>query len=155
MLVVDEDLGEGQRRVRLEVAAEAVLLDVLSRRGQVPLPPYITTPLIDPERYQTTYAIQPGSVAAPTAGLHLTPAVLAAVEANGAQIAPVAVAHSLRVSILIILIPFALTYGGFPLEAAPYRPDAPLDYSILAPWLASVLFWARSRSASGCKTATC
>ena len=61
-------------------------------------------------------------------------AVLA--ERYGAQIAPVAVAHSLRVSILIILIPFALTYGGFPLEAAPYRPDAPLDYSILAPWLA-------------------
>jgi uncharacterized protein len=61
-------------------------------------------------------------------------AVLA--ERYGAQIAPVAVAHSLRVSILVILIPFALTYGGLPLEAAPYRPDVPLDYSILAPWLA-------------------
>jgi uncharacterized protein len=61
-------------------------------------------------------------------------AVLA--ERYGAQIAPVAVAHSLRVSILVILIPFALTYGGFPLEAAPHRPDVPLDYSILAPWLA-------------------
>ncbi|HSF59179.1 MAG TPA: AbrB family transcriptional regulator [Candidatus Binatia bacterium] len=61
-------------------------------------------------------------------------AVLA--ERYGAQIAPVAVAHSLRVSILVILIPFALTYGGFPLEAAPYRPDLPLDYSILVPWLA-------------------
>jgi uncharacterized protein len=61
-------------------------------------------------------------------------AVLA--ERYGAQIAPVAVAHSLRVSILVILIPFALTYGGFPLEAAPYRPDVPLDYSILVPWLA-------------------
>ena len=60
-------------------------------------------------------------------------AVLA--ERYGAQIAPVAVAHSLRVSILVILIPFALTYGGFPLEAAPYRPDVPLDYSILVPWL--------------------
>jgi hypothetical protein len=61
-------------------------------------------------------------------------AVLA--ERYGAQIAPVAVAHSLRVSILVILIPFALTYGGFPLEAAPYRPDVPLDYSTLVPWLA-------------------
>jgi Transition state regulatory protein AbrB len=48
----------------------------------------------------------------------------------------VAVAHSLRVSIVVILIPVALTYGGFPLEAAAYRPDVPLDYSILAPWLA-------------------
>jgi uncharacterized protein len=61
-------------------------------------------------------------------------AVLA--ERYGAQIAPVAVAHSLRVSILIILIPLTLTYGGFPLEAAPYRPNVPLDYLILAPWLA-------------------
>jgi membrane AbrB-like protein len=61
-------------------------------------------------------------------------AVLA--ERYGAQIAPVAVAHSLRVSILVILIPLALTYGGFPLEAAPYRPDVPLNYSILIPWLA-------------------
>jgi uncharacterized protein len=61
-------------------------------------------------------------------------AVLA--ERYGAQIAPVAVAHSLRVSILVILIPFALTYGGIPLETAPYRPDLPLSYLILVPWLA-------------------
>ena len=40
--------------------------------GEVPLPPYITTPLADPERYQTVYASRPGSAAAPTAGLHLT-----------------------------------------------------------------------------------
>jgi membrane AbrB-like protein len=62
-------------------------------------------------------------------------AVLA--ERYGAQIAPVAVAHSLRVSIIVILIPFALTYGGFPLEAAAYRPDVPLDFRILVPWLAA------------------
>jgi membrane AbrB-like protein len=61
-------------------------------------------------------------------------AVLA--ERHGAQIAPVAVAHSLRVSIVVILIPFALTYGGFPLEASPYRPQVPLDLSILPLWLA-------------------
>jgi len=54
----------------------------------------------------------------------------------GAQIAPVAVAHSLRVSVVVILIPFALTYGGFPLEASAYRPSVALDYSLLAPWLA-------------------
>ena len=53
----------------------------------------------------------------------------------GAQVAPVAVAHSLRVSILVIVIPFAVTYGGFPLEAAAYRPDVPLNISILIPWL--------------------
>jgi uncharacterized protein len=61
-------------------------------------------------------------------------AVLA--ERYGAQIAPVAVAHSLRVSIVVIVIPFALTYGGIPLVAAAYRPHVPLDPLVLAPWLA-------------------
>src|SRR5918992_2849105 len=54
----------------------------------------------------------------------------------GAQIAPVAVAHSLRVSLLVIIVPFALTYGGIPLEAAAYRPVLPLNFAILVPWLA-------------------
>ncbi|MGE5303034.1 MAG: AbrB family transcriptional regulator [Alphaproteobacteria bacterium] len=54
----------------------------------------------------------------------------------GAQIAPVAVAHSLRVSLVVIVIPFALTYGGIPLVASAYRPTVPLDYSVLALWLA-------------------
>jgi uncharacterized protein len=53
----------------------------------------------------------------------------------GAQIAPVAVAHSLRVSLIVILIPFALTYGGFPLVASAYRPSLPLDFAVLLPWL--------------------
>jgi len=53
----------------------------------------------------------------------------------GAQIAPVAVAHSLRVSIVVITIPFALTYGGFPLETTAYKPDLPLNFSILSIWL--------------------
>jgi membrane AbrB-like protein len=54
----------------------------------------------------------------------------------GAQIAPVAVAHSLRVSLVVILIPFALTYGGIPLVASAYRPAVPLNYRVLALWLA-------------------
>ncbi len=54
----------------------------------------------------------------------------------GAEIAPVAVAHSLRVSVVVILIPLALTYGGFPLEASAYRPTVPLNVSILVAWLA-------------------
>lgn len=60
-------------------------------------------------------------------------AVLA--ERYGAQIVPVAVAHSLRVSIVVIVIPFAVTYGGIPLDAAAYRPEIPLNLAVLIPWL--------------------
>jgi S-adenosylmethionine:tRNA ribosyltransferase-isomerase len=62
-----EHLGEGRWRVRLDG----------DPHGAVPLPPYITEPLGDAERYQTVYAERPGSAAAPTAGLHFTPGVLA------------------------------------------------------------------------------
>jgi S-adenosylmethionine:tRNA ribosyltransferase-isomerase len=61
-----EHLGEGRWRLRLH--GEAV--------GETPLPPYITEPLADPERYQTVYAREEGSAAAPTAGLHFTPELL-------------------------------------------------------------------------------
>jgi S-adenosylmethionine:tRNA ribosyltransferase-isomerase len=62
-----EPLGEGRWRLRLEG----------SPAGETPLPPYITEPLDDPERYQTVYARDEGSAAAPTAGLHFTPELLA------------------------------------------------------------------------------
>src|SRR5438552_15520758 len=62
-----EPLGEGRWRLRLEGEPA----------GEAPLPPYITEPLADPERYQTVYAAEEGSAAAPTAGLHFTPEVLA------------------------------------------------------------------------------
>jgi S-adenosylmethionine:tRNA ribosyltransferase-isomerase len=62
-----EHLGEGRWRVRLEGEPA----------GEAPLPPYITEPLADPERYQTVYSREPGSAAAPTAGLHFTPELLA------------------------------------------------------------------------------
>jgi len=88
-VVVQDDLGEGRRVVQLVLPAGTDLLSVLDRCGTVPLPPYITTALADPERYQTTYAERAGSVAAPTAGLHLTPAVLDAVRAAGARVVPV------------------------------------------------------------------
>jgi S-adenosylmethionine:tRNA ribosyltransferase-isomerase len=65
-----EHLGEGRWRLRLEGEPA----------GQTPLPPYITEPLGDPSRYQTVYAREPGSAAAPTAGLHFTPELLARLE---------------------------------------------------------------------------
>jgi S-adenosylmethionine:tRNA ribosyltransferase-isomerase len=55
----------------------------LPRLGKVPLPPYIHTPLADPERYQTVYAEKEGSVAAPTAGLHFTAGLLEKIRAKG------------------------------------------------------------------------
>jgi S-adenosylmethionine:tRNA ribosyltransferase-isomerase len=58
---------------------------LLLKLGQVPLPPYIHTPLTAPERYQTVYAQVPGSVAAPTAGLHFTPQLLGRIEQRGVR----------------------------------------------------------------------
>lgn len=76
----------GGRIVRLEAPGGDVAA-TLGRVGAVPLPPYIHEPLADPERYQTVYARTPGSAAAPTAGLHFTPELMAALEARGVGIA--------------------------------------------------------------------
>jgi S-adenosylmethionine:tRNA ribosyltransferase-isomerase len=78
---------EGGTRVVTLVADDVDA--ALAAHGAVPLPPYITTPLADPERYQTVYAATPGSVAAPTAGLHLTTAVLDGLAARGIEVASV------------------------------------------------------------------
>jgi len=79
--------GDGTRHVRL--LGDVDPLDALADAGQVPLPPYITTALADPERYQTVYSRRPASAAAPTAGLHITPAVLDALAARDVGVARV------------------------------------------------------------------
>lgn len=76
-------LGEGEAEVRFEGPGTDDLPALLRKCGQMPLPPYIRTRLDDPERYQTVYARVEGSAAAPTAGLHFTPDLLAALEAEG------------------------------------------------------------------------
>lgn len=80
---------EGQRLVALHTPLPP--LEALERFGEVPLPPYIGRPARpeDRERYQTVYARVPGSVAAPTAGLHFTPELLAALAAKGVRRVPV------------------------------------------------------------------
>ncbi len=79
-VVVGDELGEGRRSVEL------VAPDLMERAGEVPLPPYINHHLEDAERYQTVFARNPGSVAAPTAGLHLTPALLDELAERGVDV---------------------------------------------------------------------
>jgi S-adenosylmethionine:tRNA ribosyltransferase-isomerase len=95
-VVVEAGLPDGGRIVRLEgvpgEAPEGGLEGALARHGRIPLPPYLERedePL-DRERYQTVYARTPGSVAAPTAGLHFTPELLRRIEAAGVEVARVA-----------------------------------------------------------------
>ena len=71
------------------IAAEGDPLSVLQRHGEMPLPPYITTSLDRPDRYQTVYANDPASAAAPTAGLHFTRDLLAAIGDRGVNVATV------------------------------------------------------------------
>ncbi len=92
------------RKVRVEAGPQAEIIQLLdgserlikfsepiepyfSNVGNVPLPPYIHEQLNDPERYQTVYAREPGSAAAPTAGLHFTPRLLKDLQAKGVNIA--------------------------------------------------------------------
>ncbi|MCS7301187.1 MAG: tRNA preQ1(34) S-adenosylmethionine ribosyltransferase-isomerase QueA [Fimbriimonadales bacterium] len=84
-VVLEGRLEGGLRLVRLLSSEPPEQL--LPRLGQVPLPPYIHRQLTDPERYQTVYAQKPGSAAAPTAGLHFTPALLERLRAQGVQLA--------------------------------------------------------------------
>ena len=99
-ITVDDDLSvvvesealaeDGRRRVRL-LSRRRDVAAALERCGHVPLPPYVRRPdrPQDRDRYQTVYAREPGSVAAPTAGLHFTPALLERLRARGVGVAEV------------------------------------------------------------------
>lgn len=87
-LVVDFIEESGGRLVRL-TAREGRVIDAVRRLGQMPLPPYITRPLDDPDRYQTVFARDERSAAAPTAGLHFTPGLLDTIAARGVRVVPV------------------------------------------------------------------
>ena len=81
--VVDE-LEHGGRIVRFDY--QGIFLEVLESLGEMPLPPYIHEKLADRDRYQTVYAKENGSAAAPTAGLHFTKELLAQIEAKGVKL---------------------------------------------------------------------
>ena len=87
-LVVDILEESGGRLVQFH-AREGSVLDAVHRLGRMPLPPYITRPLDDPELYQTVYSAEEHSVAAPTAGLHFTPALLDEIQHMGIHLAKV------------------------------------------------------------------
>lgn len=95
-LVLSEELSlevlstieeSGSRRVKF--IYDGVFEDIISRIGEMPLPPYITEKLKDKERYQTVYAKVDGSAAAPTAGLHFTPELIEEIKAMGVEIVDV------------------------------------------------------------------
>ncbi len=84
---ITDILQEGNRLVRFQY--DGIFLEVLERLGKMPLPPYITHQLKDRSRYQTVYAVNDGSAAAPTAGLHFTMDLLDKIKEKGIDIAKV------------------------------------------------------------------
>ena len=80
-----EAVAEGGNRI-VQFHYEGIFLEVLERLGKMPLPPYIKAELADSERYQTVYSREPGSAAAPTAGLHFTEALLEQIRAKGVKV---------------------------------------------------------------------
>ena len=80
-------MEEGNRLIRF--AYQGIFEEILDQLGQMPLPPYIHHQLRDKNRYQTVYAKNDGSAAAPTAGLHFTPELLEQIQRKGVKIAHV------------------------------------------------------------------
>jgi S-adenosylmethionine:tRNA ribosyltransferase-isomerase len=110
-VLISGDLGGSKRVIQFEGPVE----DYLDQKGQMPLPPYIHERLDNPERYQTVYARQAGSAAAPTAGLHFTPELMAALSDRGVQFA--------RVTLHVGLDTFA-----------PVTEDNPEEHHIHTEW---------------------
>ncbi len=81
---IEAEVADGNRLVRFFY--EGIFLEVLEQLGEMPLPPYIREKLSDRERYQTVYCRDPGSAAAPTAGLHFTQELLGRIQDMGVQL---------------------------------------------------------------------
>ncbi len=125
--ILAEITGVGQGGIRvINFSDEALLLEL----GEVPLPPYIRTPLAHPERYQTVYARVAGSVAAPTAGLHFTPELLDEIERKGVR--------CLFVTLHVGLDTFRPVNEDNPIEHAIYK-----EYGVLSEAVANELSQAK------------
>jgi len=83
--VVDRDDATGGRILEFALPPGQSLGEILDYYGQIPFPPYVTENVAQPEQYQTVYSQTPGAIAAPTAGLHFTPELLAALAQKGIQ----------------------------------------------------------------------
>ncbi len=79
------EVAEGGNRI-VQFHYDGIFLEILERLGRMPLPPYIKAELQDAERYQTVYSREPGSAAAPTAGLHFTDELLETIAAKGVKL---------------------------------------------------------------------
>jgi len=125
--VLAEITGLGQNGVKMITFSDETLLPQL---GSIPLPPYIHTPLPDPERYQTVYARAPGSAAAPTAGLHFTLELLDKVRRKGV--------HCRFVTLHVGLDTFQPVREDDPLEHPIHK-----EYGRLTQEVATELSWAK------------
>jgi len=126
LLVAVRPLGDGRWLVASRDAR--TVLELLEEAGAMPLPPYIHQHLNDPERYQTTYARLVGSAAAPTAGLHFTPALDAALAAAGVTIETV----TLHVGLGTFRPLAAATLAANRLHSETYEVDAAVWARLLA-----------------------
>ncbi len=104
---------------------------LLPKLGKIPLPPYIHTPLANPERYQTVYANETGSVAAPTAGLHFTPELLSDIERKGV--------HCVFITLHIGLDTFRPVREEDPLKHPIHR-----EYGVVSPEVITKLLQAKA-----------
>ncbi|PSF33112.1 tRNA preQ1(34) S-adenosylmethionine ribosyltransferase-isomerase QueA [Aphanothece hegewaldii CCALA 016] len=85
--VIDRDLATGGRLLQFQIPPHQSFLTLLEQFGQIPFPPYVTASEADPSQYQTVYAQELGSVAAPTAGLHFTEELLQKLQEMGVNLA--------------------------------------------------------------------
>lgn len=85
--VIDRDLATGGRILEFQIPSHQSFLKILEQFGQIPFPPYVTASDAHPSQYQTVYAQKPGSVAAPTAGLHFTEELLQKLQEMGVNLA--------------------------------------------------------------------